>query len=238
MTQSGEYPDAPRSGPVPGAALGPAQASRRTGTAARFGGAVAALLASMAASAVLGLLTGLLWSALAPRALLVVQSRGVAYVVNPETNAFIAAEAWFSMLTAAAGLLCGVAGYFIVVRRHGAVAVTGLVLGGVAASLLAMWTGQQQGLSAFHASLATSPVGTQLHEPLALAGRGALAFWPLFAALTVGAIELASQSAERKRAEATGLPPPAAPAPRPSEGPPLWRTDGRASTEGERGPIS
>lgn len=201
MTQPGQYPDAPRSGPGPATAVGPAQAAGWTGAAARFGGAVAVLLATAAASAAAGLLAGFLWSAIAPRALLVVQSRGVAYVANPETSAFIAAEGWFCLLTAAAGLLCGAAGYFIVVRRYGAVAVTGLVLGGVAAAVLAMWTGQQQGLAGFRSQLASSPVGAQLHEPLALAGRGALAFWPLFAALTVGAIELASQSAERKQAE-------------------------------------
>ena len=55
------------------------------------------------ASALLGLLAGLVWSALAPRALLVVQSRGVAYVVNPETSAFIVADAWFCLLTALGG---------------------------------------------------------------------------------------------------------------------------------------
>jgi hypothetical protein len=201
MTQPGQYPDAPRNGPGPASALGPAQTAGRPRTAARFGGAVAVALATVAASAALGLLTGLLWSAIAPRALLVGQGHGVAYVANPETSAFIAAEGWFCLLTAAAGLLCGVAGYFIVVRRHGAVAVCGLVLGGVAAALLAMWTGQQQGLAAFRAQLAVSPAGARLHEPLALAGRGPLAFWPLFAALAVGAIELASQSAERRRAE-------------------------------------
>ncbi|HEY2578075.1 MAG TPA: hypothetical protein VGI74_17370 [Streptosporangiaceae bacterium] len=216
MTQPGQYPDAPRSGPVPAAAFGPAHAAGGRSTAARFGGAAAALLGTVAASALLGLLAGLLWSAIAPRALLIVQSRGVAYVVNAETGAFIAAEGWFCLLTAAAGLLCGVAGYFLVVRRYGAVAVSGLVLGGVAAALLAMWAGQQQGLAGFRAQLAASPAGTQLHEPLALAGHGPLAFWALFAALTVGTIELVSQSAERKRAELAVQTPP--PPPRPTEG--------------------
>jgi hypothetical protein len=146
-----------------------------------------------------------------------VQSRGVAFVVNPETSAFMGAEGWFCLLTAAAGLVCGMAGYFLVVRKYGAMAVGGLVLGGVAAALLTMWVGQQQGLSGFRANLAASPAGAHLHEPLTLAGHGALAFWPLFAALTVGTIELVSQSAERKRAE-TALQSQFAPPPRPAEG--------------------
>jgi hypothetical protein len=174
MMQPSQYPDPPR------------------------GGALLALLAAAAASAVLGLLIGLLWSVIAPRALLVVQSRGVADVVNPETSAFIAADAWFCLLTALAGLACGLAGYFILVRRYGAMALIGLVLGGVAASLLAMWAGQQQGLAAFRATLAVSRAGTMLHEPLSLGGRGPLAFWALFAAVVAGGIEMSAQSRQRR----------------------------------------
>ena len=153
----------------------------------------------------LGLLTGLVWSAVAPRALLIVQSRGVAYVADPETSAFIVADAWFCLLTAAAGLICGLAGYLLAVRRYGAAALAGLVLGGVAASVLAMWVGQQQGLAAFRSRLAVSAAGTRLREPPALGGHGALAFWPLFAALLVGSIELIGQSVERRRLEAAEL---------------------------------
>jgi hypothetical protein len=138
----------------------------------------------------------------APRALLIVQSPGVAYVANAETRAFITADAWFCLLTALGGLICGLAGYLLAVRGHGAPALAGLVLGGVAASVLAMWVGQQQGLAGFHSRLAVSHAGTRLREPLALGGHGALAFWPLFAALLVGAIEMIRQSAERRRAEA------------------------------------
>ena len=173
-------------------------------TPARLRSAFLALIATAAASAALGLLTGLLWSAVAPRALLIVQSPGVAYVANAETRAFITADAWFCLLTALGGLICGLAGYLLAVRSHGAAALAGLVLGGVAASVLAMWVGQQQGLAGFHARLAVSHAGTRLREPLALGGHGALAFWPLFAALLVGAIEMIGQSVERRRAEAVG----------------------------------
>jgi hypothetical protein len=168
---------------------------------ARLRATVLALIATVAASALLGLLAGFIWSAVAPRALLIVQSRGVAYVVNSETSAFIAADGWFCLLTAAGGVICGVAGYFIAVRRYGAMALVGLLAGGVAASLLAMWIGQRQGLASFRATLAASPAGTRLHEPLALGGHGALAFWPLFVALVAGTIELASQMMDRSSAD-------------------------------------
>jgi hypothetical protein len=186
---------------VPGGAGDPgpggAPVSRRS--------AFLALIAAAAASAALGLLTGLIWSALAPRALLVVQSPGVAYVVNTETSAYIVADAWFCLLTAIAGLICGLAGYLLAVRRYGAAALTGLVLGAVAASLLAMWVGEQQGLAGFRSRLAASAAGTRLREPLTLGGHGELAFWALFAAAVVGGIELVRQSADRRRSEAAAL---------------------------------
>ena len=202
----GEYPDSPRPDPPPGGPADPlAPVPGQDAVSERS--AVLALLVAAAVSAVLGLLAGLLWSELAPRALVVVQSRGVAYVVNPETNAFIAADAWFCLLTAIGGVICGLAGYLLLVRRYGALALIGLVLGGVAASLLARWSGQQQGLSAFRATLAVSRSGVMLHEPLSLGGIGPLAFWALFAALVVGVIEMSAQSRERKNTVLAALPP-------------------------------
>jgi len=171
-------------------------------TRSRLRWALLALIATVAASALLGLLIGLIWSAVAPRAVLVVQSHGVAYVLNSETNAFIVADAWFCLLTAVAGLICGLVGYVVAVRRYGALALTGLLLGGVAGSWLAMWVGQQQGLARFRAQLVTSPPGTRLREPLVLGGHGALAFWPLVVGLLVGSVEMVSQAIDRRRAEA------------------------------------
>ena len=167
----------------------------------RLRGALLALIATVAASVLLGLLTGLIWSAVAPRALLVVQGRGVAYVLNTETDAFIVADAWFCLLTAIAGLICGLVGYLVAVHRYGALPLAGLLLGGVAGSWLAMWIGQQQGLARFRLQLVTSPAGTRLREPLVLGGHGALAFWPLLVGLVVGSVEVVSQAIDRRRAE-------------------------------------
>lgn len=164
--------------------------------------ALFALIATVAASALLGLLTGFIWAAVAPRAVLVVQGRGAAYVLNSETDAFIVADAWFSLLTAVAGLICGLVGYVVAVRRHGVLPLVGLLLGGVAGSWLAMWIGQQQGLAGFRAQLATSPAGTRLREPLVLGGHGALAFWPLVVGLLVGSVEVVSQAIDRRRTQA------------------------------------
>lgn len=198
MTHPDQYPEAPRPGAWSAGVSASAGPPADRSVIARFGPPVAALLGTAAASALLGLATGLIWSTVAPRALLVVQSHGAAYIVNVETSAYIAADGWFCLLTAIGGLVCGVLGYIFAVRRYGAIAVTGLVLGGVAAAVLAMWAGQQQGLASFRSALLSRPSGTFLHEPLSLGGRGALAFWPLIVALTVGTIELVSQSMDRK----------------------------------------
>ena len=54
-------------------------------------------------SALIGLAGGLAWTSFAPRAVYVVVGRGSADVVNPETSAFIAADAWYCLIGVAAG---------------------------------------------------------------------------------------------------------------------------------------
>lgn len=153
----------------------------------------------IAGTAVLGVATGFLWASVAPRALAVVVARGSANVVNPETSAFIAADGWFTLLTAVGGVVSGLLGYALAVRRHGALAMTGVLLGALAATLIAMWIGQRSGTAAFSHSLSIDRPGTLLHVPLALGGRGPLAFWPLAAGLTAGGIELIVLLRERRR---------------------------------------
>jgi hypothetical protein len=65
----------------------------------------------LAGTALAGLLAGLIWGEAAPRALLQEVGSGTAQLVNAETTAFIAADAWFCAIGAAAGLLTGLLGY-------------------------------------------------------------------------------------------------------------------------------
>jgi len=158
---------------------------------------------ALAGSAVLGIAAGLAWAAVAPRPLLQEIARGEAQVVNAETSAFIVADAWFCLIVAIAGLITGFLGYRILVRKADWVATAGLVLGAVAAALLTMWVGEQIGLGTYNHLLASSPVGTFFHAPLALGAKSALAFWPL---LTSAAILLAASGARRADEVATGAP--------------------------------
>ncbi|HEX9064848.1 MAG TPA: hypothetical protein VF843_07055, partial [Streptosporangiaceae bacterium] len=125
-----------------------------------------------------GLIGGLAWSAFAPRAVYVVVSQGSADVVNAETSAFIAADAWYCLIGVIGGAVIGLAGYLIGVRRYGPGPMAAVLLCSVAAAVTARAIGEHQGLARFNHQLLTSPAGTRLHAPLALAGDTSVAFWP------------------------------------------------------------
>ena len=120
--------------------------------------AIAWFAVALAGSALLGLLAGLIWSEVAPRALLQEVSPGTAQFVNVETSAFIVADGWFCLISAVAGLITGLLGYrFLLAARTGArtaegvraAAAAGLILGGIAGAFVMLWLGEQIGLSGY-----------------------------------------------------------------------------------------
>ena len=115
---------------------------------------------------------------------------GAADLVHTETNAFIAADAAFCLVCLAGGVISGVLGYLFAVRRHGPLAMAGLVVGAFAAAFVARWVGEQSGLATFQHLLATLPAGAHLQDSLSLGASGALAVWPLATAITAGGLEL------------------------------------------------
>jgi hypothetical protein len=146
---------------------------------------------------------GLIWAAVAPRPLLQEIAHGEAQLVNAESTAFIVADAWFALITAVGGVITGVLGYRFVVRRAGAAATAGLVLGALAAALVALWVGENIGLGTYNHLLASSPTGAFFRSSLALGAKSALAFWPLFASVV---ILMAESGARRVRHVDTGEP--------------------------------
>ena len=177
-------------GMVPVRASEPGPGSRQPGARA----VVTWFAVPLAGSALLGLLAGLMWGEVAPRALLQEVSPGAAQFVNVETSAFIVADGWFCLISAVAGLITGLLGYrFLLVVRAGARAAegvraataAGLIAGGVAGALVTLWLGEQIGLSSYNQHLASSPAGTLFPESLALGAKSALAFWPLVTAAII-----------------------------------------------------
>jgi hypothetical protein len=148
-------------------------------------GRLAAFAAALAGNAVLGVAAGLIWAVVAPRALLQEVAHGEAQVVNPESNAFVAADGWFCLIVVLGGVITGLAGYRLLVRRAGLAATAGLVLGAVAAVFLTLWTGENIGLGTYNHLLATSPDGTFFRASLSLGAKSALVFWPGFTSLVV-----------------------------------------------------
>jgi hypothetical protein len=151
---------------------------------------------------VLGIVAGLIWAVVAPRALLQEVGSAEAQVVNAETSAFIVADAWFCLITAVGGLVTGIAGYRLLVRRAGWIAAAGLVLGAVAAALLTLWIGGQIGIGTYNHLLATSPAGTFFRASLTLGAKSALAFWPGLVCLVI----LLAEYGGRRSQQASGAP--------------------------------
>ena len=148
-------------------------------------GRLTACAAALAGSAVLGVAAGLIWATVAPQALLQEVGHGEAQIVNAESTAYILADAWFCLIAAIGGLITGIVGYRLLVRRAGWPAAAGLVLGSVAASLLMLWAGENIGLGTYHHLLAASADGVVFHASLALGAKSALAFWPGLTSLIV-----------------------------------------------------
>jgi len=151
--------------------------------------AAAWFAATVAGSALLGLLGGWIWGEVAPRAMLQEISTGTAELMNAETRAYIGADAWFCGIAVVAGLVTGIIGYrFCISRYYGgtrAVIAAGLILGGIAGAFVMLWLGEQIGLSAYNQHLASSADGTVFASSLTLGARSALAFWPMFTAIAV-----------------------------------------------------
>ena len=135
-------------------------------------------MAALAGSAVLGVAAGLIWAAVAPRAVLQEIGPGEAEVVNAESHAFIVADAWFCLIVALGGVITGVVGYRLLVRRADWIAAAGLILGAVAAGFLTLWVGENIGLGTYSHLLATSRDGGFFHASLGVGAESALALWP------------------------------------------------------------
>lgn len=140
-------------------------------------------------SVIAGLLGGLIWNAVAPRAAYVVTTRGSAEVINAETTAFISSDAWYCLIAVVGGLIIGISSYRLAVRKYGPIPMAALLAGSVLAGWAERWVGQGLGLSRFNTQLLASRQGTILHPPPVLGADpsiilwGAIMFWPLAACL-------------------------------------------------------
>ncbi|MEN3308508.1 MAG: hypothetical protein V7603_4710 [Micromonosporaceae bacterium] len=136
--------------PVEPGAEEPKQAGREVGIAA----VVAAVIAA------LGLGLGAIWSAVAPWVPAMRTADG-AILAQPEQEQMIAGEGWYLIITVLAGVAVAVLAWLLLRRHRGVPVLLGMVVGSVAAGLLAFWLGHHIGLSharylADHAAVGTT----------------------------------------------------------------------------------
>ena len=123
------------------------------------------------------------------------------------------------------GLIIGVAGYLLAVRRYGPVPMLAVLAGSTVAAFIARVVGQNWGLHEFDDQLLTSHQGTLLHAPLVLGGDTsavlwpAIASWPFAACLIAGAMVLFLALRGPKPSQPPAGPYPGAPQFGPSPGP-------------------
>ncbi|MFB7175555.1 hypothetical protein ACFCYM_32750 [Streptomyces sp. NPDC056254] len=141
-------------------------------------GAVVALAVGVA-----GLLLGLLWVWLAPRVQYVSNGEAV-FLRNSESEARIAADGTFFLLSVGLGLLSAV-GTFLWRRAGGVPLVIGLAVGSGFAALagwrFGLWLGASS--SDLAAAAAAAGKGVPFDAPLELVAHGALLVWPMTAVL-------------------------------------------------------
>ncbi len=158
------------------------------------------LATALVGTAALGPPVGLLWSALAPRAVGLAGPAGL-QVADPETKAFIAADGLLFLLGLAAGLAVGAAAW-----RYGRRSPLAALLGVVAGSFAAAWLAARTGLlgedrEALVAAARSGAVTGRTELALQLRSTSVLLAWPggAAAALTVLLLREPDRRPERPR---------------------------------------
>jgi LPXTG-motif cell wall-anchored protein len=132
--------------------------------------------------AVAGVLVGLLWWGIAPRAQFTVTPSGPQVVGNPSDELLAADDSLYTLLVAGLGLLAGL-GTWLVRRRRGPAALLGVAVGMLAADAVAWQVGELLGPGPGKAELAR--VGARVTTSLHLAALPALAVGPFAAVLVL-----------------------------------------------------
>lgn len=146
-------------------------------------------LAVIGGSLLFALLVGITWWAVTPLPHLVKRDDGV-YLAGGETEVAIAADGWFAICTATAGLVCALV-VFARMRRARLGPLLGLAIGGLLGAVVAWRLGVALGPDDIREAVKGMAPNTEFDGPLALSAHGVLFAWPLTAtvayfALTAG----------------------------------------------------
>ncbi|MGN9839427.1 hypothetical protein ACTMTI_15030 [Nonomuraea sp. H19] len=137
--------------------------------------------------AALGAAAGLLWSGVSPRAPYQVTADGTV-LADPSTQALIAADGWFAVITGGLGLLCGGVAWFAA-RQWMLPVLLGLCAGGVLGAFLTLWVGSAVTIGAVTVEAAVVPGAKIVPGALQLTASGVLVSWSLLAVGFFGVLE-------------------------------------------------
>ena len=127
-----------------------------------------------------GLPAGLLWWSLAPRADFRITGDGPQAIGSPSSELLVADDVVFALVLAGAGLLAGVAAWFLR-RRRGVATVLALALGACLTAVVAWQVGELLGAGPSETELAD--VGARVTTSLTLNSPAAMALAPFTALL-------------------------------------------------------
>ncbi|GAA3807187.1 hypothetical protein GCM10022226_29200 [Sphaerisporangium flaviroseum] len=138
--------------------------------------------------ALMGVLAGFLWSAIAPRTPYVITRSGPA-LTDPTTQSLIAADGWFAVITGVAGLACGIGAYLISRKGRPIALLAGLAGGGLLAGYLTLLVGTSfNGSSVQAAAPGSGGIGSTVNV-LGLTAYGVLLSWAVVAVAVFGILE-------------------------------------------------
>ena len=143
-----------------------------------------ALLVS-GASIVVGVLVGLVWRWVAP--LSAYRNRGGAGIPVGGDETAVAADGWFAVCTAVAGILVAL-GVVALLRSGRLGSLVGLVAGGLLGAVVAWRTGLLLSPPTVTESLASVGAGQRFDGPLRISAIGVLLAWPMTAVITFFAV--------------------------------------------------
>lgn len=117
--------------------------------------------------AAFGPVLGWIWAAVAPRIEIIKTDGGFLYA-HEEPEEAIAADGWFAILGAAAGLVFAVLAWVVLRRYRGVGVLLALVVGSLAAAVLAWRVGDTIGYAEFARAREVAAEGAHLYAPLGL----------------------------------------------------------------------
>jgi hypothetical protein len=117
---------------------------------------------------------GVLWHFLAPTVPVINAGDGRVVVNDPSPEEYIASDGWFSLLCLAFGVLVAIAAWMVLRRDRGPWLLAGVILGTLAAPVVAWQAGRLIGLGAYQDWKTASAAGATYDAPPDVHAYGAL----------------------------------------------------------------